>query len=78
MGYQNQYTMGPINSKVLTEASTIVTDCRLARENPHWPGILDLFGQSKITSFEFLVDLKVQSKHLNKNCPIRSGSLLNF
>jgi hypothetical protein len=36
---------------------------------------LDLFGQSKIAWFEFLLDLKSQSKHRDKNHPVRFGGL---
>jgi hypothetical protein len=35
--------------------------CELARGNPQWPWILDLFRKPKISRFNFLVDLKAQS-----------------
>jgi hypothetical protein len=38
-------------------------ECRLARGNPQWPGVLDWFSQSKISGFNFLVDLKEQPTH---------------
>jgi hypothetical protein len=41
--------------------STTDTDCGLARGNPQWLGVLGLFGQSKITLFDFWMGLTVQS-----------------
>jgi hypothetical protein len=43
--------------------SIICTFCILAMGNPRWPEILDLFGQSKITWSDLMVNLKVQSTH---------------
>jgi hypothetical protein len=40
--------------------------CRLVRVNPQWPGISDLFSESKITRFNFLMDLKEQSTRCDK------------
>jgi hypothetical protein len=36
--------------------------CGLARGNIQPPEVLDLFSEHKISQFNFLVDLKVQSK----------------
>jgi len=52
-----QYTLGPF--------------CRLARGNPQWPGVLDWFSEYEIPRFNFLLDLKMQSKHCDKNRPFR-------
>jgi len=57
---------------------TLSPECGLARGNPQLPGILDLFSESKISSFNFLVDLKVQPKLHDKNWPVRFGNLQNF
>ncbi len=35
-----------------------------------WPGVLDLFSQSKLSQCNFLVALKVQSTHYAKKRPI--------
>ena len=58
--------------------STIDMDCGLARGNPQLPGILDWLSKSKIFRFNFLLDLKAQSKHREKNNPVRLRSLKNF
>ena len=42
----------------------------MARGKLHWSGILGLSSEHEIPLFNFLVDLKVQSKHRDKNCPI--------
>ena len=39
--------------------------------NPQSPGILDLTSKSKISQFNLLVDLKAQSKHCDKQHPVR-------
>jgi len=49
----------------------IASVCRLDRRNLQWPGVLDLFRKSKISWFNFLVDLKKQSTYCEK---IRPGS----
>ena len=41
-------------------------ECGLARANPQWPGVLDLFRKPKISWFNFWADLKAQSKHCDK------------
>jgi hypothetical protein len=41
--------------------SKLSPECGLARGNPQWPGVLDLFRNPKISRFNFLVDLKAQS-----------------
>ena len=45
---------------------TFSPECGLARGNPQWPAVLDLVSESKIAWFNFLVDLKAQSTHLEK------------
>jgi len=45
--------------------------CGLARGNPQWLSVLDLFNKLKISRLNFLTDLKVQSKHRDNNCPVR-------
>ncbi len=45
--------------------------CGLDRRNIQFPGSLGVFSESKISRSNFLVDLKVQSKHRDKNCPVR-------
>jgi hypothetical protein len=57
---------------------TLSPEYRLARGNPQWPEVLDLFGQSKIVWFVFLADLKVPSKRREKNHPVRFGGLQNL
>ena len=39
------------------------TKCGLGRTNMQWPGILDLYGKSKVSLFNFLLDLNVQTTH---------------
>jgi hypothetical protein len=41
----------------------------LARGNPQWPGVLDLFRKPKISWSNFLADLKAQSKRRDKKMP---------
>jgi hypothetical protein len=48
----------------------------LARGNPQWPCGLGLSGEHEIPWFNFLVDLKGQSKHRDKNCPVRMNTKL--
>ena len=47
--------------------STLSSKCRLDRRNLQWSGVLDLSRQPKISWFNFLVDLKKQSTHQEKN-----------
>jgi hypothetical protein len=42
-------------------------ECGLARGNPQSPGDLGLFSKSNISWFHFLVDLKEQSTHREKD-----------
>ena len=42
----------------------------IGQGKPTMAGVLDLFSEPKSSVFNFLVDLKVQSKHRDKNCPI--------
>ncbi len=46
-------------------------ECRLGRGNIQFQGILDLFSKPKISWFNSLVDLKVQSKHCDIKRPVR-------
>ena len=43
--------------------------CGLVRGNLQFPSILGLFSEPKISWFDFLVDLKVQSKRRDKKMP---------
>ena len=45
--------------------------CGLARGNPQWPLVINLISESKISQFNFLVDLKTQSAHCDKQCTVR-------
>jgi hypothetical protein len=45
--------------------------CRLARAHPQCLEILDFFGQSKISWFDFWVGLKLQSKQIDKKRPVQ-------
>ena len=47
------------------------TECGLDRGNIQYPGIVDSFSKSKFQDSIFLVDLKAQSIHQEKNGPIR-------
>ncbi len=40
--------------------SLIGASCGLVRGNPQWPGILDLFSESKLSQSDFMVDMKEQ------------------
>jgi hypothetical protein len=46
--------------------------------NPQSPIILDLSSKSGIPSYNYLVDLKAQSKNPEKNHPVQFGSSQNF
>ena len=50
--------------------------CGLARGNPQWSGVLGLFSKFKISGFNFLMDLKVQSTTSEKIAQF--GCLQNF
>jgi len=44
---------------------------RLARGNPQWPSVLDLFRKHIISWSNFLLDLKAQSRHGDNQRPVR-------
>jgi len=70
--YLNKYTINSVDSTDSIQARNLKTCliCGLARGNPQWPGGLGLSSKSKLSRSNFLVDLKAQSKHRDKNCPI--------
>ena len=57
---------------------TLSADCRLARGNPQWPGVLGSFSESKMSWYTFLVDLKAHSTTCEKNQPIRVFNTFNL
>jgi hypothetical protein len=50
---------------------TIAPVYGLAKENPQWPGVLNLSSESKISRSKLFVDLKAQSIHCDKSRPDR-------
>jgi len=71
--YQNKYTIKSINSRDSIQArnphSAQNVDYQL--RNLQFIEIVDFSSEYKISRFNFLVDLKVQSKHHDNNCPVR-------
>jgi hypothetical protein len=51
--------------------------CRFAKRNPQRLSVSDWFSKPEITSYNYLVDLEAQSKHPEKNHPVRLGDLQN-
>jgi hypothetical protein len=56
----------------ISEAGTkflIGSLCGLDKGNIHFLGIISMYGESKITWFDFLLNLKVQSAYCKNNRP---------